>query len=303
MIPLATGATMFALTLFMPSSETAVSEGLDLTGRGIVEKSFGTGVVLVLGILAVAIGPRAVGSATHRIALYCASAFLLLGLSPPVLSVLERSGGSPVAWRMMWWLPVAALLGAMVTWRRLPRGVSIASTAVVVLALALLGIPVWSTANGARLDRPGTWKLPDVSRQQAEALVDLPKGSVLLAPIWTSIGLAVSTSESFTVAGRSDYIDAMRTLPQFHATQRQILYGFMFGAFPSPEKVGQALEVVGVTHVCAAPDTYASTTMLELDWKSWHQVPDLDCFSRPRVIPDQDLGYGVSTQPMEGYPK
>jgi hypothetical protein len=251
---------------------------IELTALGVVQKSFGTGIVAALSVLAVLVGPLAVSDRLRRSALLLAVAGLAVALSPPVLDLLSLSSGAAVAWRMVWWVPAAALLGAAVVIPWLSRRASWGAAAAMLLVLLVAGTPVWSAANGSRLTAAVEWKLPVGIRDQASALSQLPDGSIVLAPSWTSIGVAVSSSDVYTITGRPDYTAERREDEAFQADRREFLTAFVSGQSVAVSDLGEALAGVGVTHVCLSPDAPQQELLEQLDWRVETRPPSLVCW-------------------------
>ena len=179
----------------------------------LMRPALGSGLVGFAAVLAALAGPllltpRCARRGTAAAALAAAVAFAP-GVAP---LVYELTGLGRPLWRLVWAMPIAALVGAAVTQpagrhpsaaqRRLP---ALAACAV----LALAGTPVWQGAGTGLAGRPA-WKREPSQLAAARVIARLARpGAVVLAPAGLSQTLLMLDGRLTAVAPRAFYTRAL----------------------------------------------------------------------------------------------
>jgi hypothetical protein len=225
----------------------------------LTELHFGEGVLALLGVAAVLLGPPLLRRASAGRML--AATALLLGLlfAPGVPeAIFELTELGRVLWRLLWALPVAALLGALVdraAGDARPALLALLLAALVCAAAALAGTPLWA-AQGVRVaDRPALKRAPAQLDRARRILAQVRPGDVVLAPRPVSQTILVLSGTVTTVNPRWFFTKALRGVPEAHVPERLLLGAFAERA-PGPIPVARrgplrrALRVVGVDLAC-----------------------------------------------------
>jgi hypothetical protein len=187
-------------------------------------------------------------------------AYVLLGLGPTL-------------WRVSWLVTVAALVGvlaaAVASWRPL-RALRFAAPVLLVVALVLAGVPIWSEEAGVSLRRPPHWQRSSKSVRAANLVTaQLEPGDLVLAPPELAITIDVMTTRFKTVAPRKYFMDYLSGDPSFHYAERSTAMDFVDpppGSTPaSREKVVRALETIDVEQVCVRADSGVSLGFLRAE--------------------------------------
>lgn len=234
----------------------------DVVTNEIARLVLGSGLFAFIAVAAALVGPPLIAS--RRAALMAGSTVLLVAIlyAPPVPPfVWELTGIGRVLWRGVWVVPVAVLLGAVVTavparvrsplWRAVPA----------VLACAVLvawGSPVWDA--GTVKSKP-SWKRPPGTVPAASRILDRAEpGDVVLAPQQVAQTLLIMSDEVTTVSPRVFYTLALEDEPDAHVEERLLLQSVLEPELvrnvageqstPTEAEVSQALRVVGVDIAC-----------------------------------------------------
>jgi hypothetical protein len=222
---------------------------------------FGMDAAMVgLGVVGTVLGPRTMRGPAAVVAA-CASLAGLASLLPGVGDMVNgATGAGPVAWRMVFSIPVAVLVGMLVTVRPPPvpivvrhlmtwdRLTGLAACAVVAAVVAQ-GTPLWSARMGVTLD-PGAWKVDLAALDDVRAVskVRTPPGLWLLPPTQMGV-LAMTTTAHFAVVPRALYLTGLHTT-QVGLTDRTVLYRLVSGHAVPPESVRLALHRLQVSLAC-----------------------------------------------------
>jgi Family of unknown function (DUF6077) len=165
--------------------------------------------------------------------------------------------------RLIWGVPVAALIGALAAtvaadrsrWLRYVPAVA----AIAVLVVA--GRPVWSHAIGTDVTRhPGLKRWPTTVAQSRELMALSRPGDVVLAPRSVSETLLVLSGKITPVGTRPMYVRPLYHVRRARARARLWLM-YLVGPNPAPQHgrtryvhdIRWALRVVGVDLACTAP--------------------------------------------------
>lgn len=194
----------------------------------IVRMVFGRGPTAFVGLAAALLAWTVARERNARLLLLAAplAAFGVFG-APGVFDVLNEVGeADAIAWRMLWVLPLPAMVGLVLTARRSGFGAAPVVIPVVVLALVLVtGTPITSSANrGTELVWPPTIDLPRPEASSARRLIDLaPKGGQVAGPAEIDFAVSVLTSEVKATNPRAAYLQGRHVNDSFGAVDRRIL--------------------------------------------------------------------------------
>lgn len=236
----------------------------DVVTNEIARLVLGSGLFAFIALAAALVGPLLVAS--RRAALMAGSTVLLVAIlyAPPVPTLVwELTGIGRVLWRGVWVVPVAVLLGAVVTavparirsplWRAVPA-------ALVCAVLVAWGSPVWDAGD---VKSKPSWKRPPGTVPAASRILDRAEpGDIVLAPQQVSQTLLIMSDEVTTVSPRVFYTLALEDEPEAHVKERLLLQSLLepelvtnvAGEQPTPTEaaVSQALRAVGVDIACVA---------------------------------------------------
>lgn len=185
---------------------------------------------------------------------------------PPLFRLVETAtGGDVIAYRVAWVLPVPALVGLLgsLPGRWLASGTAVGAAVV----LVVVGLPLWSPDNSARIDRVGAWKVRDpVDLDVARWIVD-QQPRTYLAGNWLAATTAVVSSGPRPVGNRLDYLEHLSQVDGARADQRILLQKFADGpggrsreALPAAR---QALDDLDVALACVAWDDNLTRELFE----------------------------------------
>ncbi len=227
---------------------------------------FLTGVLALVGVLAVLLGTRLVPHPAARVTTGLLALFTGLVLVPGATHASYAVIGlGPTLWRVTWTLTVAALVGLAVVragaWladrvhdtpgRR--RAVPVTGALAVVL-LVVTGAPIWSADTMTEVRAPFHWQRSYSTRSVVSRILQATQpGDKVLAPDALSITLAVTTTEVKAVAPRDYYMHYLRDVPGFHYRARLALVHYVNHDSPRDTPgLARDLRVVGVQVVCTA---------------------------------------------------
>jgi hypothetical protein len=260
------------ITLALDGRQPEVYKASDLVPGTLAHYALGTGVVGFIAILAVLAGPVLLRSAAAGQML--ASAALAVGILyvphvPQAIFDLTELGR--VLWRLIWVIPVAALVGALAT-SLVPRGapalLRLAPAAAIAAAMAVAGVPLWSPAADAGVASRPSWKRSPVQIDAARAILARARpGDLVLAPDRVSQTLAVMSGSVTTVAPRLFFVRALADVPAMHAAERErlrrlVVRGRRRPAGAEAEATIRALRVTGVDIACVARRDRAARQVL-----------------------------------------
>ena len=189
---------------------------------------FGEGATALVPLIAVLLGCLAVGRREGRLALALASATVLgVVFAPGVLDLLnDLAGSESVLWRVIWILPVPAMVGAVftsipVSWLDQWLVKILLPTGALGLVL-MVGTPIICAANrGAELAWPPRYELPWPDQLSARTLADLaPDGGLVAGPSTVDFAVSVLTSRVKTVNPRPHYLQGRHVDESFGALER-----------------------------------------------------------------------------------
>lgn len=229
-------------------------------------KTLGTGLPLAVAVLAavVAVGglvlPRLLRTSRDEGRL-TAGASVLAGalIAVPALysAAVDVMGTNAIAWRLVWLVPLPALVGLLAC---LPRGrVPVPAGAVpvaVAAALVLGGTPLWSPSNGAVLARPGDWKMYPEALATARWVVGSAPTGPYLAREEVVAAVGTITAELRPVGSRPGYLAEYEDQPGAAGPDRLVLQRWANSAAgPADlERVPEALAALEVRTVCLPPE-------------------------------------------------
>jgi hypothetical protein len=221
---------------------------------------------------------------------------LLVGLllAPPVTEALfDLTGFSRVLWRLLWAIPIAALVGVVAV--RLSAGarsplVRVLPAILLTAAFFVWGAPLWS-ASGIDLASKPSWKRPPFSIHAArKILAHADSGDVVLAPQITSQSIATMSGDVYPVAPRLFYARALDD-PDAHAQERAVLQAFAQDGLegeidrlnrpPEAEEVTRALGLVGVDIACVVDNAETRSVLREAGYSPIESVGSLICMRAP----------------------
>lgn len=230
----------------------------DVVPSALAHYVLGTGGLALLGVTAALAGPlvlprRPAGAFAASLALVVG---LLLAPGVPAL-VLHVTGLGRVLWRLLWALPVAALLGALAVQRRL--------VVPIVVVLVLAAHPIWRLAGGPRRAHAIAYKQPPGQLRAARLILrHTVTGDVVLAPETLAQTIAAISGRVYTVDTRDFYTNA---LPPDQAAPRRLLAGFAaHGLFRTGAgSVLAALRAVRVDLACVPAGDAGAQRLLRAD--------------------------------------
>lgn len=258
------------------------------TAVGPWERTLGTGllmaVVLVAGAAALlALVPGAarcrsrVGTLTAAVSVVLG---LVLALPPVTAAAVAIMGTDAIAWRVVWVVPVPALVGLLAApMRRGPSWLAGVGGLAVGLTLVLGGIPLWSAVNRATVSAPGAWKMDAADLLTATWIVDDASGGRYLAREQVVAAVGTMTADRAPVGSRPGYMEPYLGVAGAYGPERVLLQRWVDGV-AQPEQDGsvkQALRVLDVRVVCGPS---AVGEGLGPGWRAvWHGGADV-CWTR-----------------------
>jgi Family of unknown function (DUF6077) len=161
-------------------------------------------------------------------------------LTPLALHALKNasSEGASVVWRVVWIVPLPAMVGLLATGvlaRYGTRAVVAVAAAVVVVCVAG-GAPVWARRNGAFVVSHPQWDISPRDETPASKLLSLAHpGDVIAAPERIAGAVAIRSADVKTVDPRGQYLTGRAShAPGFLADQRRLVTrGMQSGIQPS----------------------------------------------------------------------
>jgi hypothetical protein len=221
----------------------------------------GSGLFAFVAVAAALVGPILI--ARRRAALMVASTVLLVAVlyAPPVPPLVwEVTDIGRVLWRIVWIVPVAALVGIAVTAIPARAGRLVRGTPAVLLCAALIvwGRPVWD--SGA-IDSSPSWKRPPESLTAARRILERSEpGDVVLAPQQIAQTVLITSGDVTTVSPRVFYTLALDD-PGAYVEERVLLQSLLEPELVAalttvPEgadderEIARALRLVGVDLAC-----------------------------------------------------
>ena len=233
----------------------------------IVRMVFGRGPTAFVGLAAALLAWTVARQRNARLVLLAAPlvAFGVFG-APGVFDVLNEIGeADAIAWRMLWVLPLPAMVGLVLTARRSGFGAAPVVVPIVVLAVVLVtGTPITSSANrGAELVWPPTIDLPRPEASSARRLIELaPKGGRVAGPADIDFAVSVLTSEVKATNPRRAYLRGRHVNDSFGAVHRRVLTHALANGYAEwgADAVSEALGVLRPDAICLASMTLSDGT-------------------------------------------
>jgi Family of unknown function (DUF6077) len=235
----------------------------------------GSGFFAFVAVAAALIGPVLI--AGRRAALMVASTVLLAAVlyAPPVPPLVwEVTDIGRVLWRVVWIVPVAALVGVAVTAMPTRAGPLVRGAPVVLLCAALLvwGSPVWDSGT---VESSPSWKRsPDSLTATRQILERSEPGDVVLAPQQVAQTVLITSGEVTTVSPRVFYTLALEDEPGAYVEERVLLQSLLEPELVAalttvPEgvddetEIARALRLVGVDLACVQTRRSATLRAVE----------------------------------------
>ncbi len=275
----ALGAACFVLAPLLAGIATALGPGVPtgippqaLPATTVFVYMFGSGWLTVLSVLAVVLGTWSMRGPA-RVLACCASLAGLVTLLPGFFDLVNAvTGGGPVAWRMIFVIPTAVLVGmlASVQFPALPLRRWPAAASWPTAELLLGGLVVLAVLHGSAVWLPtpysGTgpfqWKVDQAGLRDLRAVegVRSPPGTWLLPEPAMGV-LAVSTTRRTAVVPREYYLPTLATTPA-DLRDRLVLYSLVSGRYVTVPQARGALHRLGVSLACVpAEDARANRTL------------------------------------------
>jgi hypothetical protein len=234
----------------------------DVVADEIARLVLGSGLFAFIGLAAALLGPVVLPG--RRAAVMAAATVLLVAClyAPPVPHLIwELSGIGRVLWRVVWVVPVAALVGVVVTAVPLRAPLALRAAPALALCVVLLvwGTPVWG--DGALEGRPSWKREPREVSAARRILAHARPGDVVLAPSQVGQTLLVMSDDVTTVSPRAFYVRALDGEPAAHVLDRLVLQSLLEPTLrttipelpkepPTDAEVERALRTVGVDIAC-----------------------------------------------------
>jgi Family of unknown function (DUF6077) len=254
----------------------------------------GSGFFAFVAVAAALAGPVLI--AGRRAALMVASTVLLVAVlyAPPVPPLVwEVTEIGRVLWRVVWIVPVAALVGIAVTAIPARAGPLVRGAPAVLFCAALLvwGSPVWDSGT---VESSPSWKRPPESVTAARRILRRSgPGDVVLAPQQVAQTILITSGDVTTVSPRVFYTLALEDVPGAYVEERVLLQSLLEPELVAavttvPEEVddeteiAQALRLVGVDLACIQTRRNASLRALEAaGYSPSLSVSGLTCLEPP----------------------
>lgn len=235
----------------------------------------GSGFLAFVAVAAALAGPVLI--AGRRAALMVASTVLLVAVlyAPPVPPLVwEVTDIGRVLWRVVWIVPVAALVGIAVTAIPARAGPLVRAAPAVLLGAAMIvwGRPVWDSAT---VESSPSWKRSPESLTAARQILERSEpGDVVLAPQEIAQTVLITSGDVKTVSPRVFYTLALDDVPGAYAEERVLLQSLLEPELVAalttvPEgtddetQVARALRLVSVDLACIQTRRNASLRVLE----------------------------------------
>lgn len=216
----------------------------------------GVGLYGVLGLLGALVCWWAIRDPVGRLMAAGASVAAAVVFAPGIgYLTYDLSGLSRTQWRLIWILPIGALVGAMLATAFLAiRSVRWQAVAAAVGAASLVAtaVPLWSQSNHATLDF-ASWKFDEPDRQIVDMIVEHSRpGDVVVLPEQTAWALASLQLRVRAVTTRGFYTEALSAEPGFHAETRLRLLAFADNHYVPADlaELRGDLRQLGVDMVC-----------------------------------------------------
>jgi hypothetical protein len=283
-----------AVTAVIGSRRAGEDFASDVVAGELARLALGSGLFAFIAVGAALLGPLLIPS--RRAGLMAAATVLVVVIlyAPPVPPLIwELTGIGTVLWRLVWLVPVAALLGITAT-SVLGRGRQPLLRAVpaVLLCAALIvwGTPVWDFGT---VESTPSWKRsPESLTAARRILARAEPGDVVLAPQAIAQTLVIISADVSTVSPRVFYTLALEDVPEAHVRERLLLQSVLEPAIVAamttvPEGLGDdeiahALRLVSVDVACVETRKNASLRAVEAaGYSPSFSVSGLTCLDAP----------------------
>jgi len=229
----------------------------DLAPEALVLPAVGGGLLALVAVTAALAGPLLLVPRHARLGVAAAAFAAALAFAPGVPQLVnDLTGlGRPV-WRLMWAMPVAALVGVLVTQPAAGhRSAAVRMLPVVIVGavVALAGSPVWQGRNTGLAGHPALKRDPAQLAVAARLSDGAHANDVVLAPEGLSATLLMLDGRVVAVAPRRLYTRALPATPATQRRKRLLLWAFANrGLAPDvrEDRVEAALRALGVDIAC-----------------------------------------------------
>jgi hypothetical protein len=235
----------------------------------LVLPALGAGLLAFLAVAAALAAPLLLTSRWSRRGMAAVALLVALLFAPglPELIYAQTGLGRPL-WRLMWAMPIAALLGVVATqplaWHPV-RVVRALPALGVCGVLILAGTPVWDGHRTRLADRPAWKRSPAQLAVAREIAARAAPGAVVLAPARLSQTLLLVDGRLTTVAPRYFYTSALPRSAQAHVEDRLLLWAFANHGLRPDVRAGRvvpALRRAGVDVACVRATRAPSRRLL-----------------------------------------
>jgi hypothetical protein len=236
------------------TSSTAGLRGGYYTPFSAMHYVFGTGGLALVGWTAVFAAVWLARDAAARLITAGIAAVLVVTLVPGLLTFMnDVTGAHAILWRTMWVAPIPVLIG-LVAGIPLPSGLRWAApvpAAGLVVALLLVGLPLWATRNNLEVTSAPAWRYPPDELRRAHEIAGRQLDGPVLAPPLTMRALDLVTTRVHAVSPRLNYTQALIE-PVAQRRARLFLAALMAGESPAatPIEIRAATSTLHVSLVC-----------------------------------------------------
>lgn len=248
---------------------------------------FGTRWFSAIGWFAVFVGVLFARQGAARLIAWGTAAVLVILLAPGMFTVLnDVTGAHAVIWRVMWVAPVPVLVGLLAAlpvpnWARWSAAVP---AAVVMLAVIVVGLPLWSGQRSVSVQSSPTWRYSHTALTQARAIIrQFPHTGPILAPDSTMRAITLSTTRVHAVDPLRSYVTVLVEPADQHRA-RILLSDAISGRGkpPTPAATAQALQTLHVSVVCVRPSWLNRLHLFEAaGYTDTHNVAGEVCLTPP----------------------
>ena len=247
----------------------------------------GSDLFAFIAVGAALVGPILVPS--RRAALMASATVLLVVLlyAPPVPPLVwDLTGIGRVLWRLVWVIPVAALVGVAATSvPGLVRSPVLRAAPAVLLCTAMIvwGRPVWEAGT---VESTPSWKRHPADVAAARRILARAEpGDVVLAPQRVAQTILISSGNVTTVSPRVFYTRALEDVPEAHVRERLLLQSLLEphlvaspGGVDDEAEIARALDLVGVDLACVRNRRNASLQALQAaGYSPTFRTPGMTC--------------------------
>ena len=229
----------------------------DIAPEALVRPAVGDGLLALVAVTAALAGPLLLAPRHARLGAAAAALAAALAFAPGAPQLIyDLTGLGRPLWRLMWALPVAALVGVLAAQPAAAHrsaAVRLLPVVVVGVLVALAGSPVWQGRNTGLAGHPVVKRDP-AQLALAERLSGAARaGDVVLAPAGLSSTLLMLDGRVTAVAPRLLYTRALPASPAAQRGERMLLWSFVnAGLTPDvrEDRVAAALRALGVDVGC-----------------------------------------------------